>query len=212
MIVTAVEEYTKSKYRIYLNDAFAFVLYRGDLRHFDIAPGKELSDEDLAAIREEVLIKRARLRAMHLLEKRDYTEEAMRRKLRENLYPEDVIEDAVSYVKHYHYIDDRRYVMSFIEAHAAANTAKVIREKLRQKGVDAALIDACLTEYVQENGSREEELLRAQMSRKFRTLPEGEIPYEKKQSLFASFYRKGFPPRLIESVYEELTAQRDPAS
>ena len=67
MVVTAVEEYTKNKYKIYLNDAFAFVLYKGDLRHYDIAPGKELTEEELTEIREAVLTKRAKLRAMHLL-------------------------------------------------------------------------------------------------------------------------------------------------
>ena len=83
MIVTAIEPYRKDKYRIYLNDAFAFVLYKGDLRHFDIAEGKDLSEEELTSIREEVLVKRAKMRAMNLLTARDYTEDALRRKIEE---------------------------------------------------------------------------------------------------------------------------------
>ncbi len=221
MIVTAVEEYTKNKYKIYLNDAFAFVLYKGDLRHFDIAPGRELTEEELSEIRVEVLAKRAKMRAMHLLESRDYTEDAMRRKLREGLYPDDVIQEAIDYVKHFHYIDDRRYAMSFIESHAQSLTNRQISEKLRQKGVSSDLIAECLNTYEEEysvkndpaddgyggnnRGSREAALLYKQMSAKIKRYPDPwTLDYTEKQKLFASFYRKGFPLSLIESTFDSI--------
>ncbi|MBO4902985.1 MAG: RecX family transcriptional regulator [Lachnospiraceae bacterium] len=221
MTVTAVEEYKKNKYRIYLNDAFAFVLYKGDLRHFDITEGRELDDADLAQIRAEI-VKRAKLRTMHLLQSRDYTESAMRRKLKENLYPEDVIEEALAYVKGYHYIDDRRYAMSFITSHAASLTNRQISEKLRMKGIAAELITECLSDYEAEhemsdhgfdaddgtsgNRSREEQLLYKKMGDKLKRIPEdAPMDHAAKQKLFASFYRKGFSLSLIERVYEELT-------
>jgi len=34
MVVTAIEEYTKGKFKIYLDEEFAFVLYKGELRRF----------------------------------------------------------------------------------------------------------------------------------------------------------------------------------
>ena len=214
MTVTAIEEYRKNKFKIYLNDAFAFVLYKGDLRHFDLSEGKELSDATL--IREEVLIKRARMRAMHLLQSRDYTEEAMRGKLKEGLYPLDVIEDAVSYVKQYHYIDDNRYAMSYLEAHAASLSSKQIREKLRQKGIRADVIEACFLAYEEESGTdrteMEMQLLCSQMKKKLRTLPggSGEMQdYAARQKLLAFFYRKGFAPSMIEKAYEQVMSERD---
>ncbi|MBQ7582093.1 MAG: regulatory protein RecX [Lachnospiraceae bacterium] len=212
MIVTAVEEYTKNKYKIYLNDAFAFVLYKGDLRHFDIAPGRELTEEELNEIRGEVLTKRAKMRAMHLLESRDYTEDAMRRKLREGLYPQDVIQEAIDYVKHFHYIDDRRYAMSFIESHAQSLTGRQISEKLRMKGISQELIAECLAEHEEENGDLEEELLRKQMRSKVvrltgRDQESKEPDTSARQKLFASFYRKGFSLSAISKVYEEVLTE-----
>lgn len=220
MVVTAVEEYTKNKYKIYLNDAFAFVLYKGDLRNYDIVPGRELTEEELTEIYEEVLVKRAKLRAMHLLQSRDYTEETMRRKLKDGLYPQEVIDAAVSYVEQYHYIDDKRYTMSFIEAHAQSLTNRQISEKLRQKGVSAELITACLAEYEAEFASgsdpdagsdaqsREAALLYKQMSARLKRIEDpATLDYAARQKLFASFYRKGFSLSLIERVYEELLAQ-----
>lgn len=220
MTVTAVEEYKKNKYKIYLNDAFAFVLYKGDLRHFDIAPGRELTEEELAQIREEAVLKRAKLRAMHLLESRDYTEETMRRKLREGLYPADVIQDALNYVKGYHYIDDRRYAMSFIEAHAQSLTNRQISDKLRLKGIASDLIESCLQDFEEEyvvqgtghpdegSACREAELLRKQMRAKLNRIPDASsLDYAAKQKLFASFYRKGFSLQLIERIFEEETQE-----
>ena len=220
MVVTAVEEYTKNKYKIYLNDAFAFVLYKGDLRHYGIAPGKELTEEELTEIRETVLTKRAKLRAMHLLQSRDYTEESMRRKLKDGLYPEEVIQEAVSYVKQYHYIDDKRYTMSFIEAHAQSLTNRQISEKLRLKGVSPELITACLAEYEAEFASendpddgsgaqsREAALLYKQMSARLKRIEDpAALDYAARQKLFAVFYRKGFSLSLIERIYEELVSQ-----
>ena len=68
MIVTKVEPLSKTKYKIYLNHQFAFVLYKGELRSYKISDGRELSEEELDEIREKILLKRAKKRAMHLLE------------------------------------------------------------------------------------------------------------------------------------------------
>ncbi len=213
MIVTAIEPYRKDKYRIYLNDAFAFVLYKGDLRHFDIAEGKDLSEEELTSIREEVLVKRAKMRAMNLLTVRDYTEDALRRKLKEGLYPDDITEEAIAYVKQFHYVDDRRYALSYIEAHADSLSGRQILEKLKNKGIDPALVSDCLETYAAENvtdeAERELEILKEQMKKKLRTFPSGEgeetgLSYEQKQKLFAQFYRRGFSISLIEKAYEQL--------
>ena len=46
-----------------------------------------------------MLIKRARMRAMKLLEMSDRSEEALRKKLADGGYPEEIVENALSYVK-----------------------------------------------------------------------------------------------------------------
>ena len=64
MIVTKVEPLSKTKYKIYLNHQFAFVLYKGELRSYKISDGRELSEEELDEIREKILLKRAKKRAI----------------------------------------------------------------------------------------------------------------------------------------------------
>ena len=73
MIVTGIEEMTKSRSKISIDGEFAFVLYKGELRHFHLLEGEEISEEDYEHIMKEILPKRAKLRAMNLLLKKDYT-------------------------------------------------------------------------------------------------------------------------------------------
>ena len=54
----------------------------------------------------DVLLKRAKLRCMNLLKSRDYTEYQLRMKLRQGVYPEDIIDAAVAYVASYGYVND----------------------------------------------------------------------------------------------------------
>ena len=67
MVVTNIESITKTKYRVYIDDEFAFVLYKGELFKYQIHKDEEISEETIAGIKKEVLVKRAKLRAMHLL-------------------------------------------------------------------------------------------------------------------------------------------------
>ena len=116
MIVTRVEAVTKTKYKVYVDGQFAFILYKGELSRFHIAEDQELSQESYEKIRTEVILKRAKLRAMHLLNDMWRTEAQLREKLTRNEYPADIVEAAISYVKSFGYINDYEYARSFIES------------------------------------------------------------------------------------------------
>ena len=106
MIVTQITGITKGRFRIYIEEKPAFVLYRGEVRRLGIREGEPLSEESLREIEEEILPTRAKRRTMNLLQNRDYTEAGLREKLRNGDYPESCIEEAVAYVKSYGYVDD----------------------------------------------------------------------------------------------------------
>ena len=74
MMITEILPVTKQKYRVVTDEQLAFILYKGELSHYHLQEGRELTEQEFRTIQEEVLIKRAKLRAMHLLTARDYTE------------------------------------------------------------------------------------------------------------------------------------------
>ena len=78
MTVTEIKAVTKQKYQVEIDGQFAFVLYKGELSRYGIEKDREISDEVYTELVEEVLTKRAKLRAMHLLQKIDEQEQSWR--------------------------------------------------------------------------------------------------------------------------------------
>lgn len=141
MIVTKTEACTKTKYKVYLDGAFAFVLYKGEMARFGIAEGEDIPEETVEKIRTEVILKRAKLRAMHLLEDMDRTESELREKLRQGRYPEEAVEGAVAYVKSFGYLDDARYAENFVRSRKAVKSRREIRMLLSRKGIEDKWIE-----------------------------------------------------------------------
>lgn len=83
---------------------------------------------------------RAKKRALHLLERMDRTEHQLREKLRASEYPEEVIEEAIEYVKSFHYIDDERYAETFTRYKKEKMSRQQIKQKLMLKGVSREII------------------------------------------------------------------------
>lgn len=206
MTVTDIRDYKKGRYEIYLNDEFAFILYKSEIKTFGIKTGIELSDDVINEIVSTVLVKRAKKRALNLLLKGDMPEAKLREKLTDGKYPKEVIDEAVSYVKRYHYIDDRRYVMSFITAKSYTDSKNFIRRKLIEKGISKDIIDSCIEEfYVDDelNADVERDLIKKLILKKCKDVES--LEYAEKQKLIASVMRKGFSYYDVEAVINCLT-------
>ena len=96
MTVTKIEPVTKTRYKVYVDGQFAFVLYKGELSRYHIAEDSELEEKTYQSIRKEIILKRAKLRAMHLLNDMGRTESQLRTKLLRNDYPSDIVEEAIA--------------------------------------------------------------------------------------------------------------------
>ena len=59
MRITRIEPVTKTKYRVSVDEQFAFVVYKGELSRFHLKEECELTEDTYAKIK-EVLLKRAR--------------------------------------------------------------------------------------------------------------------------------------------------------
>lgn len=206
MTVTDIKDYKKGRYEIFLNDEFAFILYKSEMKSLGMKVGSELTDSQILDITETILLKRAKKRAMNLLLKGDMTEAKLRSKLSDGKYPDSVIDSAIAYVKSYHYIDDRRYAMSFIASRSSSDSKSTIRRKLIERGVSKEIIDSCVEEYYVEdelNADVERELIKKLVLKKCKNL--SSLEYTEKQKLIASIMRKGFSFYDVEGVISNLT-------
>ncbi len=144
MTITEIRPVTKTKYRIDIDGQFAFVLYKGELSRFHIREGGEISAETFREIRQEVLIKRARARCNHLLTDVDKTESQIRQSLEKSMYPADVIDETVAFLKDHRYIDDRRYAENYVSLRKDKKSGEAIRIDLMRRGIDRSIIDEAL--------------------------------------------------------------------
>ena len=198
MLITQISEVDKKRMMIHTEEGFSFVLYKGEIRRFALQEGEEIASEVYEEIRTDILIKRARKRAMFLLEKMDRTESQLRNKLRQGFYGEDLIDDAIAYVKKYHYIDDNRYAQTYVRYQKERKSKRQIKMDLMQKGVDREIIEQAIeAEYEPE--SEQELILKWIEKRKYKI---GESDIKEKQKMYQFLMRKGFRSEDILHVLE----------
>ena len=126
MIVTQITGITKGRFRIYIEEKPAFVLYRGEVRRLGIREGEPLSEESL------------------------------REKLRNGDYPESCIEEAVAYVKSYGYVDDCRYAGDFITYNLDRKSRTRMEQDLMRKGISKDTIRTVFEELEEQGTSQDE--------------------------------------------------------
>lgn len=146
MRIVSVEPLDKRRSRVLGDGGLAFVLYSGEIRHYQIEEGKELAEETYQEILESVLCKRARERLLYLLKLSDKTESQLRKKLDEGLYPRKAVEAAIAFGKRYGYIDDVRYAENYVALKGGRKSRRQIAYELRQKGIGEEIVRECLEE------------------------------------------------------------------
>lgn len=198
-IVTGITALSKGRYKIDIDGQFRFVLYKGELHTYHVKEGERISDGFLEEILSEVLPKRAKLRSMNLLKSREYTEYQIREKLRQGLYPEEAIDEAVEYVKSYRYIDDRRYAKDYIVYYSESRSRGRIEQDLFRKGISKELIRTVYEEDLSgENLPDEIPLIEKWLEKKGYNKENAD--YQEKQKMGAFLYRKGFSLDNIEKI------------
>lgn len=143
-IITEYKVLDKGKVELCLDEKLFIRLYKGEARKLDLKEGMELSEEQYQYIIYEILTKRAVRRAMHLLERQERTEHQLREKLRQNAYPKEAVEEAISYVKRYHYLDDVRYAHTYIRYHQQKKSRMCLKTDLMRRGIAKDIIESAL--------------------------------------------------------------------
>ena len=144
------------------------------------------------------IIKQAKLRGMNLLQGRSYTEHQLREKLKKGLYSEEVIDEAVTYLKSFHYIDDRRYAKDYITYYAESRSRGRIEQDLLKKGISKELIKVVYEEELL--GELPDEMILIEKLLEKKKYDKDRADYAQRQKIGAFLYRKGFSLDKIEKI------------
>lgn len=194
MIVMEIVPVDKRRSKVFLDEDFALVLYRGEINRFGIKEGEELSEDTYQEILNDILFKRARERVLYLLKASDKTEQELVRKLKDGGYPKEAIEYAVGFVKEHRFINDEDYGKRYVEFNSRRKSEKQIQFELQRKGLDKEMI----RDILKEQPVDEEAQIQAYI-RKKRIDPQ-ELDRKERSKVMASLGRKGFSYEAVNRV------------
>ncbi len=135
---------------------------------------------------------------MDLLKTQDRTREELRNRLLQADFLPEAVEEALSYVESYGYVNDEAYAKRYVEYHADRQSRRKMEQVLLQKGIDKELVESAVQE-----APPEEIALRRQMEKYLQgsSLPLAKVQEEK---LFSHFFHQEYGISDIYRVYQEL--------
>lgn len=207
MKIESVEKYKGSCFEIEFSDGTKKYLHSDLVSRYSLSPEKEVSEEEWEEIQYASDFRRAKERALYLLEDRDHSFCELYEKL-ERTYPEDIALEVTQKMVSLGLINDRRYgerlTRQLVEGKRYG--AFRVRMELSRRGIDDDLIDELLEPYEDDTEDRLEEFAR----RKYYSILTDEKGVRKAK---AALVRNGYSYRDVNAVIgrliEELEEQED---
>lgn len=198
MLITEIRPETKGRCEVCIRGEADFVLYTKEANRLGLEEGRELTEEEYEYILRQILIPRAKKRAMHILERMDQTERQLRDKLERAKYPPAAVEEAIAYVSSFRYLDDERFCRNYIRFYQESRSRLRISRDLSGKGVDSDLLRRCLDE---EYEVSERDLIRRTLEKKG-YLP-GKISRKERDKMYRFLGQRGFTMQDIRNVLSQ---------
>lgn len=186
MIVTNLERGYRKLIKVYLDEEYVFSLYQSEIERYNISVGEELTEEEVHTIVEETVFRRARLKALKLLQRMDYTEGELKSKLKQSGFTDSIVERTIIYIQSYHYLNDDRYTANYLNAKKSSKSIRQLKMELKRKGID----DDTIMRQIEEINLNDEEAIQKAVRKKCKDVEA--LTYEEKQKIAASLFRKGF--------------------
>lgn len=146
--------------------------------------------------------KKARLKAMRLLEHMDRTEKGLTDRLKQEGFSGEAVQDAMDYVKSFGYINDARYAQHYISYRLGIKSKQRILQELAKKGIDRETALLAWEEAIELEEPDEKALLRHTIEKKY--APGTALDDKEMRKLYGYLARRGFRSGDIFSVLEEL--------
>ncbi|PWH16499.1 MAG: RecX family transcriptional regulator [Anaerolineae bacterium] len=201
--ITAIESQKRNPQRvnIYLDGEFGFGLSR--LLAAWLSVGQELTDEKIAALKEEDARQVALQQAVRFLGYRSRSVHEVREHLQKHAISETLIERTLTRLQESGLLDDRQFAQAWVENRATfrPRSRRMLRSELQRKGVQAELIQQAL-----EQTATEESLAREAARKRLPKLQGLDWPVFR-EKLGGFLVRRGFSYEVIGPLLRDLWAE-----
>lgn len=201
--IISVEKYKGSTYRVDIENSEPAFLNSEIISKYNIRSGMEVSEDLWDEIVYSNEFRRARERAMYLLDYRDYSYSELYKKLLNN-YGEQICYDVCDKLAELGFINDRRYAESLARKYMEVKKLGYFRavQEMRLKGLSKELIDEVLSGYEDTVHERLAELVEKKYLRKL----EDEDGVKKVKNALA---RQGYSYSDINAVLDDILESED---
>lgn len=197
MKITAIKQQVKraDRYSVYIDEKYSFALSETELLRLGIYSGQEITQQELADLKDDSVRDKARYQALGQLSRRQRSEWELRDYLKRKEYQPEIIDQAIEQLREYGYVDDKKFAEAWISNRRLlkATSARRLRQELKQKRVSDEVIDEALS----EDETDENQVLRDLVERKRK-----QTKYQDDLKLMQYLSRQGFNYDAIKSALE----------
>ena len=134
MHIKEIQKLEKGKNKIILDNDDYVILYYKELKTFKMVQDEELSEETWKQAT-KAMTTRGKKRVYHLLGKKDYVIEEIRKKLIKEDYPSPIIETILNYFIELGFLNDENYTEKYYRYQKSTKSRRLIEMKLSEKGI-----------------------------------------------------------------------------
>jgi len=152
MRITAIEPQQKKRlrYNIFVDGKFALDVSQIVLQDYDLYVAKEITSEQLKVITDAEKKRKAINYAYLLLSYRSRSLREIEQRMQEKGYSAEIIGGTIQYLTEQGYLNDHEFAKQWIHNRLQNKPMGkwALQQELNRKGVDKAIIDACLAETI----------------------------------------------------------------
>lgn len=166
MKIEKIEKYKGKTFGVYFEDAEPIFINGEIVSQFHLKAGVEIPESALSQIIRANDVRRARERALYLLDAREYSYTGLFKKLELN-YDEDICYEVLNSLSEQGLVNDRRYAEQLGEYYMVTKCYGKYRagQEMYRKGISRELTNEVLERYEQDSCQRLYELVKAKYER-----------------------------------------------
>jgi len=172
------------------------------VRH-QLKKGTIVDENELKELLHDEEFSNAKKYVYNILARRMYSSSEIQKKLKEQGYTDEIINDVISMMERYGYVDDKTFAEEWVQSRTQ-NKPKgkiVIRRELKGKGIEEDTIDEVLDQVIDE--SKQTDLLLDMARRKARSYKNDDL-ISAKRKLQGYLIRRGFDFETVRNVVDKV--------
>lgn len=193
--------------KLILDDDCEYRIPSPAVRFLNIKKGYKISTFDDFLLENRLkILELAKGKIVYLLSRYDYSSFELRRKLKENAYSDDIVNEAVRFFVDNKYVNDYQRVYNLVSSKLKRYGIRQIKEFLKQKGIPGYFVDSVLLDF--DDIEDEEGEVALKLAKK--KLSQIKHRFDKREccnKLVSMLARKGYSYDLAKSSFEKAYSE-----